>query len=185
MSGCGLFSTRNPENPDTGKSTFQPPTSADIVIANFINAIQEKNIDNYITCLTDSAQSTKNLFSFQPSSEANAKYAAIFQNWSIASEKSCMSNLFNNMPSDGFPVLNFTNSKFDVLLPDSAVYITDYMLLAKHNLTNIPTSFSGTMQLTIIRHSSGLWNVDRWIDLSSNSDSVKITWSILKAQFSY
>ena len=94
-----------------------------------------------------------------------------------------MANLFNNMPSDGFPVLNLTNSKFDVLLPDSAVYISDYTLLAKHNLTNIPTSFSGTMQLTIIHHASGLWNINRWIDISSNSDSVKITWSILKAQF--
>jgi hypothetical protein len=185
FSGCNLLTTREPENPDSGRSTFQPPTSASVVISNFTNSIKEKNADNYISCLSDSVNSYDAPFNFIASADANSRYPALFQNWRLASERATFVNMISYIQKNDVPVLDLQNSRFDVLQPDSAIYISDYSLQIKINLDTVSTKYSGTMQLVIIRRNNGLWHIDKWYDQNKNSDSIANTWSILKAVFSH
>ncbi len=180
---CNWFSTRTPEEPDTGRSSYQPPTSADIVISNILNAVKEKNTDNYIACLSDSSAGSISLFEFRPAAEAYAIYTGIFDFWGINSERQYFVSAVSAIETEIYPIFVLNNSKFEILLPDSAVYVSDYYLDIEHNAEAIPTVFSGTMRLTIKPATSGLWAVCRWIDTKKNNDTIDNTWSEMKAMF--
>ena len=188
VTSCNLFKTRQPEDPNTGQSSYHPPTSPDTVISNFINAILEKNSENYNLCFSDTSKSDKFNYYFISSSDASI-YASLFQNWNIISEQRFFVSLITKISSDVQPEIIFSNSTyhFDVKTPDSAVFITDYYLHVEHNLPSVNKTFAGTLQFTITSNpKNGLWGIYRWTDSrpSSATDTVKATWSILKAQFS-
>ena len=183
FTGCNLFSTRTPEEPDTGRSSFLPPTSVDIVVLNFINAIKEKETENYVSCFSDTAQSADYNYIFIPTSEANARYEAIFKYWDINSERRAFNSMVSNMLAESYPEFILKNAQYDVLLPDSAVYIAEYYLTIGHNLATIPRAFSGTLQFTLKPTANGMWSIQRWIDNKIDSDSLTTSWSILKANF--
>jgi hypothetical protein len=179
---CNLFTTRTPETPDTGKSSFQLPTSANIVISNFKNSVIEKNIDNYIQCFADTALNDKRNYVFTASSEAYALFGPLFQYWNINSERQYFNSLINKIPVDNVPNIIFTNSRFDVFM-DSVVFTSDYYL--SFNVTNstIIKKYAGLLQFSLSPKPSGLWSIYQWIDSSpSGNDTIKSTWSILKAQ---
>ena len=181
LSGCGLFETREPESPDTGKSSFIPPTSPNIVISNFISAIDEKNVENYIACLADTAQSDKFYFFFKPTADAFALYSSIFQKWNLYSERNYFNKMIIAMPSDVYPKIELQNTRFEVLLPDSAVFVADYRLTVEHSINSVNTLFIGTLQFTVFPRDNGLWSIKTWYDLQNNADTVQ-SWSFLKAQ---
>lgn len=180
---CDWFATREPEDPDTGRSSFQPPTSADIVVSNFVNSLYEKNADNFLSCLADSTQTASFSYLFLPSAEANALFSSIFSQWERDSERQWATSMITSIESGVNPDMRLTNSRFEVLLPDSAVHISDYYLVVNHNIETIPEKFAGTMQLTLRHDANGLWSISRWIDTKAQNDSIPDTWSILKAQF--
>jgi len=180
LQSCGIFETRDPESPTDDKSSYLPPTSANIVISNFINAIQEKNTENYIANF--SANTNDFPYSFQPTANAYAIYTSLFETWDIDDERRSFLAMISNLSEETKPVLAISNQKFDVLSPDSAVFIADYILNLSHNLGSIDTDFSGTLQFTIIPKSDGLWYIQRWVDIKTQLDSLE-SWSILKAVF--
>jgi len=180
LNSCGLFETRDPEDPTNNKSSYLPPTSANIVISNFINAIQEKNTENYMANF--SANNSEELFVFQPTANAFAIYTSLFDSWDIDDERRSFLSMVSNLTEEAKPVLAISNQKFDVLSPDSAVFIADYILNLSHNLGSIDTDFSGTLQFTLFPKSDGLWCIQRWVDIKTQQDSLE-SWSILKAVF--
>jgi hypothetical protein len=177
---CGIFETRDPESPTNDKSSYLPPTSANIVISNFINSIQEKNTENYIANFSTNNDDIP--FSFQPTADAFAIYTSLFDTWDIDDERRSFLSMISNLSEETKPVLAISNQKFDVLSPDSAVFIADYILNLSHNLGSIDTDFSGTLQFTIVPKSDGLWYIQRWVDIKTQQDSLE-SWSILKAVF--
>ncbi len=186
FSGCELFKTRNPESPDTGKSNYLQPTSADIVLTNFTNAIEDKNAENYIACFSDSTSLHDRNYQFIPSPDAITRYPGIFDNWNKASENRFFYALKSNIPENVSPNLELKNFPFqyDLSQPDSAIYTSEYYLTVSNNIPGIPTVFTGTLQFTIHRNSNGYWYIQKWIDTNPSNDTNQ-TWSILKAQFSY
>ena len=56
VAGC---STRTPEAPDTGRSTYFPPTSPATVLSNLRYAVLEKNTENFMLCLSDQSTRSK------------------------------------------------------------------------------------------------------------------------------
>lgn len=180
--GCELFVTRAPEEPETKKSSYQPPTSPSITITNFINSIIEKNPDNYLSCFyNENSELTK--FSFIPSNEVRTTYAALFQDWNIQNERIYFYSLMNKLPLDVKPEVKIETVPFDVLTPDSAILNTNYYLFFNHSIENYPKVFSGNLQFTIIPNKSGLWSILRWID-NKNEKDTNFTWSLLKVRFS-
>lgn len=183
LASCNLFTTRNPEEPDTGKSSYLPPSDPSIVIENLKNSIIEKNASNYASCFSDSSVTNKYTYIFEATGELKAIYASLFTSWNKQSEKTYFNSMINSLKSGTYPELHFTGGKFIVTLPDSHLYLTDYYLKIDHDINTFPKEFSGTMQLTITPAADGLWYIHRWIDKRRDNDTIKSTWSLLKAQF--
>lgn len=180
---CNLFDTRDPEEPDSGASNYEPPTSADIVISNFVSAIREKNTENYISCLYEQDPESGLEYEFSPTSSAKATYESIFSNWNIDAERNYFLSMVANMFDEINPELNLSGGNFESILPDSAVYVSDYYLKIDHNSETIPTEFSGQMRFTLKSTANGLWSIQKWIDVREPSDTIPDSWSNLKALF--
>lgn len=175
--------TRQPEEPTGGRGTYEPPTSALIVISNLRNAVIEKNTQNFMLCIADPVRSSRPYF-FEPSSEVGARFQALFSGWSITREQQAFLSMTSRLASDVFPNLTFENTNVAFSSPDSTVWVSDYMLAVALGITGFPSTLSGTMVLTITPEPSGLWSIHRWSDARRTADSAETTWSLLKAQLS-
>lgn len=185
ITGCTIFSTRDPEDPTSARSSFIPPTSAQLVIGNLKNAILEKNTENYIQCLSDTTKGATTPFVFEPSLSVSALYPSLFLQWNVGKERQAFQSLMNTSASDATPALLFINDRYDVTTPDSTVFQAEYVLTVPHRVQTIPTQVRGYIRLTVAPQTSGLWSIVRWADSSpTQSDTVNSTWSLFKAQFS-
>ena len=179
LSSCSLFETRIPEEPDGEASQFIPPTSPHIVIDNFIEAVKNKNVENYIACFTQTG------FLFIPSSDAAAKFPSLFDNWDTRNERSYLLALAIALGQSNDIQLVFENREFQTISSDSAVLITNYFISYNLQNTNHPTQYEGRATFILLPVQSGLWAISRWQDylMTPNNDSTLETWSSLKAYF--
>ncbi len=179
VSGCGLFNLRDAENPVDPRSNFIPPTTPDIVITNFISAITERNLTNYLQCFVDSNFSTRR-FSYSPDALSQQQYS-IFRFWNLNNERYYYTSLISQTSSSATSYLFLSNV---IVNPssDTSVYDADYLLRFDHNLTNIPRTLKGKMRLVIGVDTRNLWSIHNWIDLAN--PAADTTWSYLKANFS-
>lgn len=183
LAGCDIFGTRSPEEPDTGRSSFQPPTQPSIVISNFKNAVSEKNIDNYLLCFSGSSvDSSIGKFVFQPSVEGNSLFPGLFENWGMDNERKYFNSLKSKLPAEVNPVILLKNEIYGVSQPDSVVISYEYYMKLNFIDNSIEKEYSGTMQLTLIPQNNGLWSIFRWQDIKSQNDTIDATWSKLKGR---
>ena len=180
VSSCA---TRTPEEPTGNRGTYEPPTSPQIVIENFRNAVIEKNTQNFMLCLADPTRS-RATYVFEPSAEVGARFQAIFQSWSLNRERQAFLSLIARLPTDVSLGLEFTNGSVAFSTPDSLVWVGEYRLSTKLDLAGVPNVLTGTMVLSIQPEASGLWSIARWGDAKRAADTLESTWSILKAQLS-
>jgi hypothetical protein len=179
LSSCGILDTRTPQPPAQTSSTFTPPTSPSMVIDNLINAIGERNTDNYIRCLADSNFSDRK-FQFVPTQEALSKYALQFSTWSVSSEREYFENLKSQMPTTATALLFFSSQGFESVQSDSALFTGAYDLTFQHNKSGVPQEAKGTLQFYMATDRNKLWMIYRWVDLKTGND---FTWSELKGVF--
>lgn len=185
-SGCSLFTTREPEPPSSQRSSFVQPTSAQTVVANLQNAIREKNAENYVQCLlsSDGTSTASRQYAFEPSSEAAARFSSLFIGWNTSRERQAFIAMNARIPGTVTPTVSFTNDRFEVIMPDSAVYVADYYLKPNYELSGVPAEFTGKIRLTISALQNGFWAVSRWSDQQlGTAQNTSASWSILKAQF--
>jgi hypothetical protein len=157
-----------------------PATSPSIVLDNLINAVRERNTDNYIRCLVDSNFSDKR-FSFIPTQEAQSKYAIKFNSWSLSAERGYFENLKSQTPSTATALLFFSSQKFEMVQSDSALFTGAYDLVFQHDQSGVPQEAKGTLQFYMTTDRNKLWTIYRWIDLQTGSD---FSWSEMKGRFS-
>ncbi len=181
---CSLFETRTPEDPSGSTSSFQQPTSELIVISNLQNSVKESNTDNFMRCLADTTQGARRNFHFEPSSEALASYTEQFKVWTLQNERQAFNSMASKVASTTRSELVLSNGRFELRVPDSAVYISDYILRVPHSSASISKIAAGYLRLTIVPNQLNQWSIERWTDAKSGSnDSIPTTWSVLKAQF--
>jgi hypothetical protein len=176
IQGCGIFDTREPEPPETVRSTFIPPTSADIVVDNLGFSIQEKNSENYIKCLSSMS------YQYVPDSKSQLLYEQIFLNWNQPAEKFYLDNLISQTDQTSSSVLFLDNERFTQISSDSATLQADYIFVFQHNNTSIPKSGNGNILLTIATDENSLFYIRKWEDFRQNDTD--FTWSEFKAKFS-
>jgi hypothetical protein len=180
LAACGILETRTPQPPAQTSSTFVPATSPSIVLDNLINAVRERNTDNYIRCLVDSNFSDKK-FSFVPTQQAQAKYAIKFNSWSVSSERGYFENLKSQTPSTATTLLFFSSQQFVSVQSDSALFTGAYDLVFQHDLSGVLQEAKGTLQFYMATDRNKLWMIYRWVDLQTGSD---FSWSEMKGRFS-
>ena len=175
--GCGIFETRDPEEPQNIRSTFIPPTSADIVIDNISYSLQEKNSENYNKCFSSQ------YFQFVPDSRSQLLYEQIFIGWNKQDEKHYLENMIAAQEGgSSTSVLFLDNERLTQLSSDSASFQADYIFVFQHNKANLPKSSKGRLNLTIATDDDALFYVRRWEDFRQNDTD--FTWSEFKANFS-
>jgi len=178
ITSCSIFETREPESPIGTGGVFILPTTPSIVVENFINSFSSKNPDNYYNCFSSEK------YIFHPTAEVAARYPSLFANWHSKNERQYMVANCAALEKESNPYLQFETSVFDFISTDSAVLITNYTIFCNVIDNSIPDNYSGRMILTIIPDKSGLWSISSFQDFQSEFDTLKNTWSQLKAYFS-
>jgi hypothetical protein len=172
--GCDIFQTRTPQPPQQGRSNFVQPTTASIVIQNLISAVAEKDVDNYISCLSDTSFGGR-AFSFVPSSNS---YSQIFQSWGIEQERAYFNNLRIQSANYAAPALTLSTRDSSQLSSDSVRFSANYILYWPNR--SYPQLVKGSLRFYLGHDKNQNWSIYRWED--SKTDT--LTWSDLKAQAS-
>jgi hypothetical protein len=180
LGGCGLFQTRNSENPVQPRSNFIPPTSPDLVLVNLQSAISDKDLNNYMQCFVDSTFSNRR-YNYIPDVLSQGQYP-IFRNWQLYNERIYFNNLLLLTTSQSTSLLFFANSTLTEAV-DTAVFDADYLLRVDHQKPNVAKTITGKLRLVMSVDSRNLWAIHSWMDIKSNTSDT--TWSVLRANFSY
>ncbi len=173
---CNIFSTRDSELPTTPSNSLIPATTPVILFNNFKSSIEEKVLENYLSCFVDQSFLQKK-FLFTPSSGSSSLYPVLVS-WGIDSER----QYFNNLKTASLPgntiAVKFSN-QVNNPLGDSAIYQLDYTLTVQGKDQNLSGEYSGTSQFKIYRDSRNQWVIVGWEDIKVGS---KRTWSELKGR---
>lgn len=178
FSGCELFTTRDPELPDQGRSNFQIATEPDIVIENLINSFADKNVQNYRACFVDTSFSPLS-FVFQPSSEALSQYQFLGPGWSLNDEERYLKSLIANIPQDVQIVISFSDETFTRSGDNFAVFSASY----KINLPFIQPEtsvYQGNLQFNMTNDAQSVWVIYFWQDIKLPNFQ---SWSELKGKY--
>jgi hypothetical protein len=175
LKGCGIFDTRVPETPQTIRSTFFPPTTADIVIDNLMFSIQEKNSENYNKCISSLS------YQYIPDSRSAQTYE-VFATWNKAAEKKYLDNLIARTDPNSTSQLFLSNKRLRQISSDSASFQAEYIFVFQHENAGTPKSSKGNLLITLASDDDDLFYIRKWEDFRQNDTD--FTWSEFKANFS-
>src|SRR5262245_9011920 len=156
IAGCDLFETRTPEPPTQAISTFETPTSHDIVLRNFHYAISENNVRNYLRCFVDTLYRP---YQFEPSPEEQPK----FTTWNLESEQRYFQNIGVSLTGASSLTDSITLRNLYPGPPATAVYFMNYTLYVPHQDPRTPKLVRGSMELDMTEDSLHLWSIYRWV----------------------
>jgi hypothetical protein len=173
---CDLFTTRNPAAPTSASNSLIPATTPDVLFKNLKTALEEKVIENYLSCFADPSF-LKKKFHFIPSSGSVSQFP-VLNNWGIEEERQYFNNQKTISLTGKSITLSLTNIK-NTPLGDSAVYEIDYSLALSAKEQNISGVYDGSAQFKIYLDSRNQWVIVSWEDFRKGN--VK-SWSELKGR---
>lgn len=167
LMSCDLFKTRTPEEPSQQSSTYVPPTDASIVLQNMVGAFKDGDAVNYTKSFSDAS------FNFIPATSAQGKYGIDWGIWGKTQEQQYFKNLMNHFNNSSV-ILTFESVTPIPLNSTTCQVETAYNLTLPIEAGMIK-KFGGQVQYTLVQDQSGLWYINRWVDVGTDS-----TWSDLK-----
>ncbi len=179
LTSCDIFTTRTPEEPDKPSSNFLAATSPAILFNNLKSSVEEKIVENYISCFVDTSY-LKKKYNFIAATGSIAQYP-VLKNWSLSEEKQYFINLISKLPEGKNIELTLTNTQLN-LFGDSAVYYYDYNLVVYSDNKLIGGPYKGSAQFKIFTDSRNQWSIVEWQDIKKENYSC---WSDLKGRTSY
>lgn len=178
---CDLFSTRSAEGPTQPKSNFEPAIDVNTLVKNFINSFEDKDVTNYLSCLSDTSFTNKK-FHFYPSSEAASIYPSLMD-WSRDKEEQYFRNMSVKLSNKSQIILEFTDVSINTS-PDSTIYTATYKLNLPFVNTNSEVTlktYKGSLSFVMMRDPiRSYWSIYSWKDIKTGSDP---SWSDLKGSF--
>lgn len=181
ISGCGLFTTREPEDPSgLSGSGWQFPSSPGDVMENLTNAFGSRSSVDYLRSFSPGDNDDQG-FVFIADPETIRDFPVRFSNWGITREQKFAESIFHPTvtPLDSIVAFDYTIER-ESFIGDSSRISANYDLHIGHMLEDLPTDFNGRCELTLHRSADGGWFVTRWEDFRSESS---VCLSDLKAQF--
>ena len=177
ISGCtNPFTTRDVEIPpvNRGSSTFDLPTSVDVVFTNLRFALTEKNPDNYMRCLVDPALVDQEQFSFVPDQNIPVER---FASWTRESERNYFTRLANEETTIAVefeqPII-IENLRLAETEPFS-------YLIRITPKTGASEEYTGVARMKLVRNQNEEWAIFYWEDRRLDP-TVEKTWSLLKSE---
>ncbi len=158
ISGCGLFDTRDPDNPAGSQASDGLALNAAEALDQLETAIALHDPSLYMAAISED-------FSFAATLSAFPDDPLFFETWSWAREDVFIRSLLAQslIPPDSTAELIFTAIE-EVSFADSAVYRESYQLVIGPVDSDLPTVYEGLADLTLKREEDGGWRVVRWID---------------------
>ena len=188
MSACtNPFTTRakQVEPPNTSGVVYSTPNQPEIVFDNFIKAIQNNNIEEYMRCLAE----TEKRFHFEPAQYFREEFRAI--NWQLDDERSYFTELTKSSKSN-FPRLSFsfvdTTSPplHPIYLPAADDSMESNYVQYRMRITfsaDSARTFEGDAHFKLYHnHDSDRWFIYYWQDQAEEAGDSK-TLSALKLDF--
>lgn len=173
VTSCDLLTTRTPEEPLKPGSGNIPATSPQILFQNFKSSLEDKIIENYLSCFVDSSY-LKKRFQFIPATGSITQYP-VLSLWRVSSERQYLTNL----KSQGANIsVNFTNT-VNTPLGDSAIYSADYTVNISSNNLTFAGPYSGSAIFKIFLDSRNQWVIVDWQDIKKENLNC---WSDLKGR---
>lgn len=172
ISGCSLFSTRDPEEPLTESGTFTQPDTPEQVIENLQAAISELNTLNYRRSLSET-------MIFRPTATALSR-ESLFSSWSRSQEEQYFSAMVAAASLNSGHSLQLNDQSLTLIDAGSFLLDATYVLTVNHRRAEIPVSVQGRLRWLIEQKPDGLWSLSDWTDQELGSSA---SWSDLKADF--
>jgi hypothetical protein len=172
ISGCSLFSTRQPDEPITDSGTFSQPDTPEQVVENIQSAISELNTLNYRRSLADG-------MIFRPTASAQAR-ESVFLNWSRPQEEQYFSTMAAAAGSGTGHNLALNDRSFAIISDSKYVLDATYVLTLNHSRPDADKQVQGRLQWVIDQGQDGLWSLTEWTDQELGLSG---SWSDLKAVF--
>lgn len=180
LNGCGLFATRDPENPISAGSNFEQPTTPSVVLQNLTNAIGSANATDYRRCFSDSTQGLPP-FTFIASAQGLSAAPTKLRNWGIDQEDQYIRNIFAELSPGSAPSVVFTPSDVKgVPIGDSIVYTGSYSVHFPHTRVGAEKDAEGSLEFTLRLSTQNEWYISTWRDITVEN---KTSWSLIKARF--
>ena len=180
LSGCDLFSTREPETPTGGGSGgWQFPYTPQQALDNITDAVGRRSSVDYIRSLA-SPDIGLDSFLFQADPGAAANHPLLFADWRLDDETAFAQVLFSSatLPLDSIAELELTDEEVAVV-GDSSRVRGGYDLHLGHLRGAAPRQMSGQLEWSLARGSDGGWYITVWRDYRAAASC----FSDLKAQF--
>ncbi|RMD48748.1 MAG: hypothetical protein D6830_06270 [Ignavibacteria bacterium] len=177
VTGCDLLTTREPENPVTGRSQRTLATTPDLLFQNLENSLKEKFIDDYMSCFVDTLLLDRE-FKFIASGEDISQFP-ILGNWTLANERDYFINMISQT-IDKTPIILQLKQVGVNNFGDSAYYQFDYSLVISTNNENLQSNYKGNLKFKINLDKSNQWVITEWEDIKENNSH---SWAELKGYF--
>lgn len=176
LGACSLFSPRTPEPPESlapSVPAWRPPTLADMVLENLSHAFAAVNPVDYTRTFSPTP-TTDNLlvsdYRFIPAPETAGTAGAVFQNWTIVSERRFFENLRAQLERNARPQFLFTIDSRLLNSPTDVQLSISYRIVARYASPDIPAVVQGRSVLRLLQSAQGFWYVQEWRDFRSDSD---------------
>lgn len=180
LAGCGLFSTREPQNPINAGSAFEPPTSPTVVLRNMEAALEAANANDYRKCFSDTSKGLPS-FVFIPSTQGTAAAPTKFANWGIVQEEEYIRNIFSELQQGGIATVTFMPSEItEVPIGDSVQFNASYRATFPHTRVGAEREAEGILHFTLRLSRQNEWYITSWQDIVKDN---KPGWSLIKARF--
>jgi hypothetical protein len=178
IASCDIFNTRNAEKPTQPRSDFEPAATVDILIQNLVSSLKDKDVTNYLNCLSDSSFTDKK-FNFSPSNEAASTYPTLME-WNRRNEEQYFTNMSIKVSDNSQIVLTLNESSRNNF-GDSTFYTASYILtvpFVNSNSEITPITYEGTLTFKMVRDSRAVWSIYFWQD--NKNTTISPSWSELK-----
>jgi hypothetical protein len=174
------FSARDPEAPLPDKSSdiFDQPITHETVLSNLRYSLIQKNSDNYMNCLIDTALIPAMVFKFVPDQSAQIEK---FRNWGLTDEQNYLRNVYSRAQTISFEYLDKDISFNSITSSEDSVQssLFRYELSAMIDSLEI---YTGKARMKLVKNANSLWAIYYWEDHRDDSNVInRNTWSVLKA----
>jgi hypothetical protein len=172
LAGCDLFSTRDPETPDSGRNTWKTPVEPIDVLTNMQAALFERDAVNYMRSFDDST------FHFEADPVALSRDQSL-ADWGYDEESQHIARLFSEgtLPAESLLSVVFIAPEI-VPVGTGWQILTRYEFVADIALTGVPHQMAGTADFSIHVGGAGYLQIDYWRDLRTEDAA---TWSDFKS----
>ncbi len=163
VAGCGIFETREPDEPDGSSNGGDIALSTSEVFEYMQNAFNSRDQELYLGVVHENFISV-----------TTGSFADEFGEWTFNQENNFIYSLFSPaiLPTDSILSLDFPDLTIPTNPDPDTAFVYDQLYLLEIHSTDstLANRYSGRMDITLFRDLDGGWRITRWVDHVSGDE---------------